>query len=94
MRSTRWYVFRLSSNRCSTCEDLRRLHARSEAALRNARNLYRAAVKGDIDSVALRNLEELKQTSAARKLICNAIQGKPMGLLPRQSCVTGLGRPV
>ena len=48
-----------------------------------------------LDSVALRNLEEeLKQTSAARKLICNAIQGKPMGLLPRQSCVTGLGRPV
>jgi hypothetical protein len=74
MRSTRWYAFRLSSKCCSTCEGLRRLHARSGAALRSARNLYRDTVKA-IDSVALQNLEEeLKQTSAARKLICYAIQ--------------------
>jgi hypothetical protein len=74
MRSTRWYAFRLSSKRCSTCEDLRRLNNRTEAALRNARNLYRTSVKA-IDSAALQNLEEeLKQTSAARKLICYAVQ--------------------
>jgi hypothetical protein len=60
--------------RCSTCEHLRRLHARSDAALRDARNLYGAAVKA-IDFAALPNLEEeLKQTSAARDLICHAIQ--------------------
>jgi formate hydrogenlyase transcriptional activator len=74
MRSAKRYAFRLSSKRCSTCEDLRPLHARSEAALRNARSLYRATVKA-IDSAALQNLEgELKQTSASRKLICYAIQ--------------------
>src|SRR5882724_3572774 len=74
MRSTRW-AFRLSSKRCSTCEDLRRRHARSEAAIRNARNLYRAAEK-TTDSAALQNLEEeLKQTSAAHKLICYAVHG-------------------
>jgi len=43
MRSTRWYAFRLSSKHCSTCENLRRLKARIEAAPRNARNLERAA---------------------------------------------------
>ena len=58
-----------SSKPCSTCEDLRRPKARIEAALRNARNLYRAAVK-TTDSAALQNLEEtLKQTSGAHKLI-------------------------
>jgi len=45
-----------------------------EAALRNARNLYRAAVE-PIDSTAMRNLEEeLMQISVARKMTCYAIQ--------------------
>ena len=71
MKSANLYVFR-SSKPCSTCEDLRRLKARSEAALRSARNLYRAVVSA-INSAALQNLEEeLKQTSAAHKLICYA----------------------
>jgi hypothetical protein len=70
MRSARPYAFRLSSKPCSTCETLRRLKARIEAALRNTRNLYRAAVK-TTDSAALQNLEEeLKQTSTAHKLSC------------------------
>ena len=73
MSSAKWYAFRLSSKRCSTCEDPRRPKARIEAALRNARNLYRAAVK-TTDSAALQNLEEeLKQTSAAHKLIYYAV---------------------
>ena len=73
MRSTKRYAFRLSSKPCSTCEDLRRKKARIDAALSNARNLYRAAVK-TTDSSALQNLEEeLKQTSAAHKLICYAV---------------------
>jgi hypothetical protein len=73
MRSAKRNAFRLSSKRCSTCEDLRQLNARSEAVLRNARNLYRAAVK-TTDSAAPQNLEEeLKHTSAAHKLICYAI---------------------
>ena len=77
MRSAKRHAFRLSSKRCSTCEDLRPLHARSEAALRNARNLYRTAVKA-IDSAELQNLEEeLKQTSAAHKLICYAVRAHP-----------------
>jgi hypothetical protein len=64
---------RLDSKSCSTCEDLHRLKARSETALRNARNLYRAVDK-TTDSATLQNLEEeLKQTSAAHKLICYAI---------------------
>ena len=67
------YVFRLSCTLCSTCEDLRRLNARSECALRNAQSLYWAAVK-EIDSAALQNLEELKQTSAARKFVCNVVE--------------------
>jgi hypothetical protein len=68
------YVFRLSCTLCSTCEDLRRLNARSEGALRNARSLYWAAVK-EIDSAALQNLEEeLKQTSAARKFVCFVVE--------------------
>jgi len=62
-----------SSKPCSTCEDLGRLKVRIEAALRNVRKRCRAAVEA-IDSPALQNLEEeLKQTSAARKLICHAI---------------------
>ena len=74
MRTAKLYAFRPSSKPCSTCENLRRLKTRLEAALRNARNLYRAVAK-TIDSAALQNLEEeLKQTSAARKLICCAIQ--------------------
>ena len=73
MRSAKPDAFRLSSKPCSTCEDLRRLKARIEAALRNARNPYRAAVKRT-DSAALQNLEEeLKQTSAAYKMICYAV---------------------
>ena len=74
MRSAKPYAFALSSKPCSTCEDLRRLMARIEAAQGNARSLYRSAVEA-IDSPALENLEEeLKQTSAARQLICYAIQ--------------------
>jgi hypothetical protein len=73
MRSAKPYPFRLSSKPCSTCEDLRRLTARIETALRNARNLYRAAVK-TTGSAALQNLEEeLKQPSSGRNLIYYAI---------------------
>ena len=73
MRSTKWHTSRLNSKGRSTCEDLRRLKARVEAALRSARNLYKVAVK-TTDSAALQNLEEeLKQTSAAHKLICCAV---------------------
>jgi erythromycin esterase-like protein len=73
MTSAKWHALRLSSKHCSTCEDLRRLLARSEAALRIARNLYRASVKTP-DSAALENLEEeLKQTSAGHKLVCYAV---------------------
>jgi len=73
MRSAKRYAFRLNSKPCSSCEDLRRLKARSEAALLNARNLFKAAVK-KTDSAALQNLEEeLKQTSAAHRLICYAV---------------------
>ena len=65
----------MTSEPCSTCEDLRRLKARSETALRNARNLYSAGVKTP-GSALPRNLEEeLKQTSTAHRLICYAIQG-------------------
>ncbi len=73
MRSTKWHTSGLNSKGRSTCEDLRRLKARVEAALRSARNLYKVAVK-TTDSAALQNLEEeLKQTSAAHKLICCAV---------------------
>jgi hypothetical protein len=73
MRSAKRHAFRLSLNRRSTCEDLRRLKDSIEAALRNARNLCMAAVKRT-DSAAPMNLgEELKQTSAAHKLICYAV---------------------
>jgi hypothetical protein len=74
MRSAKPHAFRLSAEPCSTCEDLRRLKARIEASLRNARNPYRAAAEA-IGSPALQNLEEeLEQASAVRKLICYAIQ--------------------
>jgi hypothetical protein len=64
---------RQTSNRCSTCEGLRRLYGRNEAALRGARNLYEAAVK-TADSTPLPNLEEeAKLTSAAREMISYAI---------------------
>jgi hypothetical protein len=45
MKSTNGHDFQLSSTRCSTCEDLLRLKARIDAALRNAQNLCRAGVK-------------------------------------------------
>jgi hypothetical protein len=45
MRRAKLYDFRQSSKRCSTCEDLSRLEVRIAAALRNARNLYRAVTR-------------------------------------------------
>jgi hypothetical protein len=79
MKSAKPYAFRLSSTPCSTCEDLRRLKARIEAALRNARNLYSAAVKAT-DSAALQNFDEdLKQTSAAHELICYGVHAHLTG---------------
>jgi hypothetical protein len=73
MKSPKWLALRLISEPCSTCEGLRRLKARIETALRNAPNLYRAAGTA-IDSGVLQNLEEvLKQTSAAHKLVCYAV---------------------
>ena len=42
MRNAKWPVLRLNSNGRSTCEDVRRLTARIEVALRNVPNLYRA----------------------------------------------------
>jgi hypothetical protein len=73
MRSAKPYAFRLSSKPCSTREDLRGLKARIEAALRNTRNLYSAALK-TTEPAALQHLEEeLKQTSVAHRLICYAV---------------------
>src|ERR1700730_12429066 len=73
MKSANLYVFR-SSKPCLTCEDLRRLRVRIEAALGNARNLYRAAIK-TTDSPALQNPEEeFKQTSAAHNFVCYAVE--------------------
>ena len=60
MTSAKSDGFRLSSKPFSTCEDPRRPKARIEAALRNERNLYRAAL--------------LRRTLPAHKLICYAIQ--------------------
>ena len=75
MTTAKSHAFRLSSNRCSTCEDLRRLKARIEAAHGKPRTSYRAAMKAT-DSAALQNLEEeLKQTSAAHMFICYAVDG-------------------
>jgi hypothetical protein len=74
MKSIKRYAFQLSSKGCSTCEDLRRLEARIEAASRSAGNLYSAAMKAT-DSAALQNLEEeLKQTSAAHNFVCYAVE--------------------
>jgi hypothetical protein len=73
MRSTKPYTLRLSSEPCSTCEDLRRLKARIADAPRSARNLHRAALNAT-ESATLQNLEEeLKQTSAAHELVCYAV---------------------
>jgi len=58
---------------CPTCEDLRQLKVRIEAARRKAQNLYRAAIKAS-DSAALENLEEeLKQMSAADGFVGHAV---------------------
>jgi hypothetical protein len=73
MTSAKWHASGLSSEGCSTCEDLRRLKVRIGAARRKARNLYRAGMKA-ADSAALQNLaEELKQTSAAHELVCYTV---------------------
>jgi hypothetical protein len=89
MRRPTWYALRLSSNRCSTCEDPRQLKARIEAAVRSARNLYRAAVKA-LDSAALQNLEEeLKQASAAHKLICYAVHAHLTKQHVQPQCLLG-----
>jgi hypothetical protein len=73
MKSAKRHALRLISKPSSTCEGLRWLKARIEAALRNAPNLYRAAGTA-IDSGALQNLEEeLKQTSAVHKLVWYAV---------------------
>jgi erythromycin esterase-like protein len=73
MTNAKLHALPLSSEGCSICEDLLRLKARSEAARRSARNLYRAALNAT-DSVTLQNLEEeFKQTSTAHKLVCYAI---------------------
>jgi len=73
MRSPKWQAFRLSSKHRSTCEHLRRLYSRHRAALRNARNRYRTAVRRPILRLC-KNLEEvLEQTTDARRLVCYAI---------------------
>jgi hypothetical protein len=64
---------RLSSESCPICEDLRRLKARIADARRGGRYFYWAAWNAT-DGAALQNLEqELKQTSAANKLVCCAL---------------------
>ena len=73
MKSAKPYAFRSAKPR-STCEDLHRLKVRIEAARRSAWNLYSAAMEAT-DSAALQNLEEdLKQTSAAHKFVCYAVE--------------------
>jgi len=73
MTSAEWHALGLSSEGCSTCEDLRQLKARIADARRSARNLYTVALN-TTDSAALQNLaEELRQTSAAHKLVCYAV---------------------
>jgi len=56
MRRTKWYAFRLSSKRRSTCEDLRRVKARIEAAAATP------ATVETIDSAARENLESMVLT--------------------------------
>jgi hypothetical protein len=94
MRIAKRYAVRLSSTRCSTCEDPRWLKARIEATLRNACNLYRAAGKA-LDSAALRNLEEEpKQILAALKLICYAVHVYPTDPNAQTRCLlSGLNGP-
>jgi hypothetical protein len=59
---------------CTMCEELRRLCARNEAALSIAQRMYRAALE-ECDAAAMPEIEEeLKQTSAARKVIRYALQ--------------------
>jgi hypothetical protein len=68
--SAKWRALRPSSEGCSTCEDLRRLKARTAHARRTARKLYQAALNAT-GWAAMQNLEEeLKQTSAAHKWVC------------------------
>jgi hypothetical protein len=77
MKSTNGNDFWLGSKPCWTCEDLRRLKARIEAAVRDARNPYSVARKA-IGSSAQQNLEEgLKQTSVARNWIFCPIEAHP-----------------
>jgi len=73
MRIAKPLAFWSSSKRCSICADLHRVKARSDTAFQNARNLCWTAMK-TTGSEALQNFEEeLKQTSAAHKLICYAV---------------------
>ena len=59
---------------CSTCEDLSRLHARNRVALYRAQKLYLAALRA-AGPVPLADLEEeLKQTTAAAKIIDYTVQ--------------------
>jgi hypothetical protein len=73
MTSAKWHTVRLSLEGCPICEDLPWLQPRIADARRCARNLYRAASHAT-DCAALQNLDqEWKQTSAAHKLVCYAV---------------------
>jgi hypothetical protein len=62
-------AYGIASETCSTCADLHRLRATSEAALCCAHKLYLAALRS-ADRASLADLEEeLKQTTAARTII-------------------------
>jgi hypothetical protein len=62
-------AYGIASETCSTCADLHRLRATSEAALCCAQNLYLAALRS-ADRASLADLEEeLKQITAARTII-------------------------
>ena len=71
MRSKKWYALP-SSKRGSNCADLRQPKARTGAALRNARKIYKAALK-TTGSAALQSLEDELQTSTARTSIRYAV---------------------
>lgn len=59
----------IATTNCPACADLERLRARNEAALRHAHKSYIAALRA-ADFVSLPDLEEeLKQTTASRKII-------------------------
>jgi hypothetical protein len=60
MKATTRLDFRPSSKRCSTREGLRGLHARSEAARLNARNLYSAAGEGDLFRDAVESRQRIE----------------------------------